>query len=88
MGRISAWQIIILVIFVLLIFGSAKLPEIASSIGKSLKVFKKEVTELRDGVDDTSTPDEPGPSTTGGHAETPRNSSSTTDANPDGPPRT
>lgn len=86
MGRISAWQIIILVIFVLLIFGSAKLPEIASSIGKSLKVFKKEVTELRDGVDDTSTPDEPGPS--GGRTESPKNPSSTTDANPDGPPRT
>jgi sec-independent protein translocase protein TatA len=85
MGRISAWQIIILVIFVLLIFGSAKLPEIASSIGKSLKVFKKEVTELRDGVDDTSTPDEPGSS--GGHTDSSSNSSSTTDANPDGPPR-
>lgn len=88
MGRISAWQIIILLIFVLLIFGSAKLPEIASSIGKSLKVFKKEVTELRDGVDDVSLPEEPGPDTTaGGHTDT-SSSSSATDANPDGPPRT
>ncbi|MGM0384766.1 MAG: twin-arginine translocase TatA/TatE family subunit [Actinomycetota bacterium] len=87
MGRISAWQIIILLIFVLLIFGSAKLPEIASSIGKSLKVFKKEVTELRDGVEDSS-PEEPGPDTTaGGHTDT-SSSSSTTEANPDGPPRT
>lgn len=57
MGRISAWQIVVLLIVVLLIFGSAKLPEIASSIGKSLKVFKKEVTELRD---DSPTDPDPG----------------------------
>ena len=39
--RFQAWHIIVLVIVILLVFGSAKLPDIASSIGKSLKVFKK-----------------------------------------------
>ena len=41
--RFQAWHIIVLVIVILLVFGSAKLPDIASSIGKSLKVFKKEM---------------------------------------------
>ena len=39
-------HIIILVIVILLIFGAPKLPMIAN-IGKSLKVFKSEVDDLR-----------------------------------------
>ncbi|GAA2091836.1 twin-arginine translocase TatA/TatE family subunit [Brevibacterium salitolerans] len=38
---------IILLIVILLIFGAPKLPSIAKSIGKSLKVFKSEVDDLR-----------------------------------------
>lgn len=49
--RFQAWHIIVLVIVILLVFGSAKLPDIASSIGKSLKVFKKEITELKEDTD-------------------------------------
>lgn len=40
-------HIIILVIVILLIFGAPKLPMIAKNIGKSLKVFKSEVDDLR-----------------------------------------
>ena len=36
----------------LLVFGAPRLPEIASSIGKSLKIFKREIRELNE--------DEPG----------------------------
>lgn len=45
-------HIIILLLVIILIFGASKLPDIASNIGKSLKVFKKEVKELRDDTDD------------------------------------
>ncbi|WP_448072252.1 twin-arginine translocase TatA/TatE family subunit [Georgenia yuyongxinii] len=44
-------HIFILLIVILLIFGASKFPDIAKSIGQSLKVFKKEVRELRDDVD-------------------------------------
>lgn len=44
-------HIIILLLVIILIFGASKLPDIASNIGKSLKVFKKEVKELRDDDD-------------------------------------
>ncbi|SMY10849.1 twin-arginine translocase TatA/TatE family subunit [Brevibacterium jeotgali] len=40
-------HILILVIVILLIFGAPKLPMIAKNIGKSLKVFKSEVDDLR-----------------------------------------
>ncbi|GAA4507506.1 twin-arginine translocase TatA/TatE family subunit [Brevibacterium yomogidense] len=52
-------HILILVIVILLIFGAPKLPMIAKNIGKSLKVFKSEVDDLRgdkdkgDAQDDT-----------------------------------
>lgn len=48
MPRFSAPEIIIILIVLVLVFGASKLPSIASSLGKSLKIFKKEVTELRD----------------------------------------
>lgn len=61
--RFQAWHIIVLVIVFVLVFGSNRLPDIASSIGKSLKVFKKEVQELKD--DTTITPpNDPTDSTT------------------------
>ncbi len=46
--RIQFWHIIVLILVVLLLFGSAKLPDLARSVGKSMKIFKSEVQELRD----------------------------------------
>lgn len=41
-------HIIFLLVVVILLFGYRKLPDIARSVGQSMKVFKKEVKELRD----------------------------------------
>lgn len=49
----SLWAIVVLVVVVLLLFGARRLPDVAASVGKSLKIFKKEVKEL--------TEDEPAP---------------------------
>jgi sec-independent protein translocase protein TatA len=46
----SHW--IILIVVLLLVFGSRKLPDMARSIGQSMKIFKKEIKELSE--DDTS----------------------------------
>jgi len=46
--KFSPTHIVVLLVLVLLIFGAGKLPEIAGSIGKSMKVFKKEIKELRE----------------------------------------
>ncbi|GAA1735854.1 hypothetical protein GCM10009809_33800 [Isoptericola hypogeus] len=40
--------IIVLILLVVLLFGSRRLPDLARSVGQSLKIFKKEVKELKD----------------------------------------
>lgn len=45
---ISATHVLIVLIIVLLLFGAPKLPGMARNIGKSMKIFKSEVRDLRD----------------------------------------
>jgi sec-independent protein translocase protein TatA len=61
MGMLKPWHIIVLVVVILLLFGARRLPDLARSVGQSLKIFKKEVKELteddpKSDVDTTSTP--------------------------------
>ena len=44
-GGISVWQLLIILVVVLLIFGSGKLKSLCSDLGASLKGFKKAVKE-------------------------------------------
>ena len=46
--RFQVWHMIVLLVLVLIVFGSSRLPDIAKSVGQSMKVFKKEIKELRD----------------------------------------
>lgn len=47
MGALKPWHIIVLVLLVLLLFGAGKLPSLARNVGKSMRIFKSEVEELR-----------------------------------------
>jgi sec-independent protein translocase protein TatA len=44
-SRIGMAELLVLLVVVLLIFGPSRLPELASSIGRSLKAFKDGVKE-------------------------------------------
>lgn len=48
------WQIILIVVVVLLLFGAKRIPDLAGSIGKGIKEFKKGVGDANkgDGGDD------------------------------------
>ena len=54
MGGLKPVHLLVLLVVILLLFGAKKLPEIAGSVGKSAKVFKKEIKELRDEDEPTS----------------------------------
>jgi sec-independent protein translocase protein TatA len=47
---IGPWEIAIVVVLILLIFGPRKLPELGSSIGKSIRGFRKGLKDTQDEV--------------------------------------
>lgn len=51
LNGLQPWHLIILVLIVVLLFGAKRLPDAARSIGKSMKIFKAETKDMRDGQD-------------------------------------
>lgn len=41
----QGWEWLVILIIVLLLFGARKLPDLARSVGSSLKIFRREVTD-------------------------------------------
>lgn len=52
-------QIAIVILIIVIIFGAPKLPQLARSLGQSMKIFKSEVKDLRDD-DESGKTTEPG----------------------------
>jgi len=48
MGSLGGWEIVILLVVVVALFGAKRLPDMARSIGQSARVFKGEMKGLRD----------------------------------------
>ena len=49
--RIGIGEIIIILVLFLLLFGAKKLPELAKSLGSALKLFRKEVKDIKKDMD-------------------------------------
>ena len=45
---VGAPEIILIIVVILLLFGATKLPELARSVGRSMRIFKSEVNEMKD----------------------------------------
>ena len=54
-GWIGPWELMILLVVVLLVFGPKRLPEMGKSLGKGMREFKNSIT----GKDDDKTPELP-----------------------------
>ncbi len=50
-------HVLILLIVLVLLFGAKRLPDMAKSVGQSMKIFKNEIKDLRD--DTPTTPSAP-----------------------------
>lgn len=62
MGNVGPFELLLVVLVILLLFGSAKLPKLARSIGEASKEFKKGVNEAAtDGDAGAVKPPEPTP---------------------------
>jgi sec-independent protein translocase protein TatA len=52
-GRIGAWEVGLILLIILILFGAKKLPELAKSLGKGLREFKKAAAEFESAQDDS-----------------------------------
>ena len=48
----SPWKILIVAVVLIVLFGSKKLPDAARSLGKSMRILKTEVHDMREGDDE------------------------------------
>lgn len=67
---LGPWEIFIILIVALLVFGPKKLPDIGKSLGKGLREFKKASRELTSTLESSYNDEEPEPP-----KETPNNAS-------------
>lgn len=55
-GNLGVWEILMILVVVMLLFGAKRLPEMGASIGKGIREFKRSLTQTEDAImkpDDT-----------------------------------
>ena len=50
LGVIGPWQIVIIALVILLLFGGKKIPELMKGLGKGVKSFKEGMNEVEDQI--------------------------------------
>jgi sec-independent protein translocase protein TatA len=60
-GGLGTPELLIILVVIILLFGAAKLPELARGSGRALRIFKAETKGLHDDDDDAT--DRPSPTT-------------------------
>ena len=50
MGDLQPWHVIVLVVVLFVLFGAKRMPDMARSVGQSLRIFK---SEMRQGAKET-----------------------------------
>lgn len=67
--NLGPWEILLILVVVLLVFGAKRLPEMGAAMGKGIREFKKNITEVKDSIEraDDETPPRriDGPSSSG-----------------------
>ncbi len=49
-GNIGPWELVLVLVIALIIFGPGKLPEVARSVGKGINEFKRATNEVKQQV--------------------------------------
>ena len=53
LGVVGPWQIVIIALVILLLFGGKKIPELMKGLGKGVKSFKEGVNEIDEQINDS-----------------------------------
>ena len=60
-GNMGFFEILILLVLVLLLFGAKRLPEIGSSMGKGIREFKRSISDVGDALNEPAPRDRVAP---------------------------
>ncbi|HET9257515.1 MAG TPA: Sec-independent protein translocase subunit TatA [Pseudonocardiaceae bacterium] len=71
MGEFSPWHLLILAVVLVLLFGANKLPQMARSVGQSMRIFKAETRALTGEKAESPSGTTPPPSSPEGAQEKP-----------------
>jgi len=47
---LTTWHVVVILVAILILFGGKKLPELARGLGRGLRIFKEEVSGVKDSV--------------------------------------
>ncbi len=68
MGGLQPWHLVIVVVVFMLLFGANKLPQMARSVGQSMRIFKAETSALSGEKEELPPAERPSPSPEAGQA--------------------
>ncbi len=71
LGNLTGWHFLIILAVILLLFGAAKLPALAKSVGQSARVFKGEMKAMKDDEPKTAAAETPAATGTAASVEAP-----------------
>ena len=49
-GNLGVWEILMILVVVMLLFGAKRLPEMGASIGKGIREFKRSISQTEDAI--------------------------------------
>jgi sec-independent protein translocase protein TatA len=75
-GNLNGWHLLILLAVILLLFGAAKLPALAKSVGQSARVFRGEMKAMKE-EDEKSSPTDGTTTSTATETSAPASATST-----------
>lgn len=52
LGIVGPWQIVIIALVILLLFGGKKIPELMKGLGKGVRSFKEGINEIDEQIND------------------------------------
>ena len=58
---IGTWELVLIILIIVLIFGGKKIPELMKGVGKGVKSFKEGLNEVEDQVNQADASDKPAP---------------------------
>ena len=56
---IGTWELVLIILIIVLIFGGKKIPELMKGVGKGVKSFKQGMNEVEDQVNQADASDKP-----------------------------